>query len=74
MYARNFQYFFINFKYNALTAHLLTIKLHNFFFKKISMYRYPGTCMFSMLNIFKISSSKIGLHVFFQAGVDDNFN
>lgn len=69
MYARNFQYFFINFKYNA---HLLTIKLHNFFFSR----KYPctGTCMFSMLNIFKISSSKIGLHVFFQSGVDDNFN
>lgn len=31
MYARNFQYFFINFKYNA---HLLTIKLHNFFFQE----------------------------------------
>lgn len=71
MYARNFQYFFINFKYNALTAHLLTIKLHNFFSRK---YPCTGTCMFSMLTIFKISSSKIGLHVFFQAGVDDNFN
>lgn len=34
MYARNFQYFFINFKYNALTAHLLTIKLDNFFFQE----------------------------------------
>lgn len=70
MYARNFQYFFINFKYNA---HLLTIKLHNFFFQENIHVQVHVQCMFSMLNIFKISSSKIGLHVFFQAGVDDNF-